>query len=97
MLKGQAGLVALLPSVGEHSLTGDWSQMRVRLCPQGIRDRTRGNSLKLCMGRFRLDIRENFFTKRVCQAVAQAAQSSVGVTIPGSIQKRADVAPGNMG
>ena len=46
-------------------LKGDCSQVRVGLFSQMTNNRTRGNSLMLDLGRFRLDIKENFFTKSI--------------------------------
>ena len=46
-------------------LTGAYRKSRIGLFSLLTDDRTRGNGLKSCQGKFRLDIRKNFFTERV--------------------------------
>ena len=53
----------------------------------------RGNGLILHQGRFRLDIKKNVFLQEVMRhSLAEAAQGGGGVTIPGGVQERVDVA-----
>ena len=46
-------------------LKGTYSKSGAGLFSVMTGDKTRGNSLKLCQGIFRLDIRKNFFAERV--------------------------------
>ncbi|KAK4826419.1 hypothetical protein QYF61_008952 [Mycteria americana] len=57
-------------------LKGGCSKVGVGLFSQVTSDRTRGNSLKLHQGRFRLNIRKNFFSEGL---------SSIGTGCPGKL------------
>lgn len=46
-------------------LKGTFSEVGIRLFSQAPSDKTRANGFKRHQGRFRFDIRRNFFTERV--------------------------------
>ena len=48
-------------------LKGDCCESGVGLCSLVTGDRMRGNSLKFCQGKLRLDVRKKFFIERVVE------------------------------
>ena len=75
-----------------NHLKGGCSELGVGHLLPGNDDRMRGNSLKLCQGRFRLDIRKNFFLERVVRLRKMAQSLFLEV-----LKKRVDVAGHGLG